>query len=87
MIHVRSIDEISLQDSWLTIGVFDGVHRGHQEVMQRLTSGAKQAGAPAVVVTFWPHPATVVGGGRGAVPDHRRRTRGAAWQRSEWMPL
>jgi riboflavin kinase/FMN adenylyltransferase len=64
MIHVRSIDDISLQNSWLTIGVFDGVHRGHQEVVQRLTSGAKQAGAPAVVVTFWPHPATVVGGGR-----------------------
>jgi len=64
MIHVRSLDDISLRGSWLTIGVFDGVHRGHQEIIRRLTSGAHAAGAPAVVVTFWPHPATVLGSGK-----------------------
>lgn len=63
MIHVRSLDEASLRQSWLTIGVFDGVHRGHQEVIRRLTSGAHAAGHPAAVVTFWPHPATVLGSG------------------------
>ena len=62
MIHVFSIDKIELQNSWLTIGVFDGVHRGHQQIIKRLTTGAHEANAPAVVLTFWPHPAAVLGG-------------------------
>ncbi len=62
MKHLDSLRGLSLHASWLTIGVFDGVHRGHQRILQALASGAHQAGAPAVVVTFWPHPATVLGG-------------------------
>ena len=61
MQHYRSLDDIALQNSWLTIGVFDGVHRGHQEILANLTAGAHQNGAPAVVLTFWPHPAVVLG--------------------------
>ncbi len=61
MIHYRSIEEVTLQDSWLTIGVFDGVHRGHQEIIRNLTAGAHGNGALAVVLTFWPHPAIVLG--------------------------
>jgi riboflavin kinase/FMN adenylyltransferase len=61
MIHSRSIEDISLQNSWLTIGVFDGVHRGHQEILSNLTAGAHANGAPAVVLTFWPHPGVVLG--------------------------
>jgi riboflavin kinase/FMN adenylyltransferase len=61
MQHYRSLDDIALQNSWLTIGVFDGVHRGHQEILSNLTAGAHQNGAPAVVLTFWPHPAVVLG--------------------------
>lgn len=59
--HYRSLEDVSLKNSWLTIGVFDGVHRGHQEIIKDLTAGAHQAGAPAVVLTFWPHPAVVLG--------------------------
>jgi riboflavin kinase/FMN adenylyltransferase len=61
MQHYRSFDDIFLQNSWLTIGVFDGVHRGHQEILTKLTAGAHQKDAPAVVLTFWPHPAVVLG--------------------------
>jgi len=61
MQHYRSLNDLALQNSWLTIGVFDGVHRGHQEILKNLTAGAHQNGAPAVVLTFWPHPAVVLG--------------------------
>ena len=61
MIHAYSLDKLDLHDSWLTIGVFDGVHRGHQLIIKKLTAGAHQSGAPAVVLTFWPHPASVLG--------------------------
>jgi riboflavin kinase/FMN adenylyltransferase len=62
MQHFRTLNEISLSRTWLTIGVFDGVHRGHQEIIKRLTEGAHAAGSPAAVLTFSPHPASVLTG-------------------------
>jgi riboflavin kinase / FMN adenylyltransferase len=62
VIHYHSLDNLSIQSSWLTIGIFDGVHRGHQEILRPLVSGAHAAGEPAVVLTFSPHPAVVLGG-------------------------
>lgn len=44
----------------LTIGVFDGVHRGHQEIIGRAVARARDSGLPAVVLTFDPHPSEVV---------------------------
>lgn len=61
MQHTRSLEELSLSGAWVSIGVFDGVHLGHQEILGALVSGARQAGAPPVVLTFWPHPAVVLG--------------------------
>ena len=40
----------------LTIGNFDGVHLGHQEVLRRVDSQAKKLGLPSVVMTFEPQP-------------------------------
>ena len=62
MLHYRSLEEVNLQNSWLTVGVFDGVHRGHQEIIKKLTTGAHTNDAPAVVLTFDPHPASVLSG-------------------------
>jgi riboflavin kinase/FMN adenylyltransferase len=62
MRQFRSIDEPAIENAWLTIGVFDGVHLGHQQVLWRLISGADKNGSPSVVLTFDPHPAVVLGG-------------------------
>src|SRR5881628_3655567 len=44
----------------LTIGVFDGVHRGHQALIGRAVELANKRGVPSVLMTFDPHPAEVV---------------------------
>jgi riboflavin kinase/FMN adenylyltransferase len=63
MQHYRSLEEVTLPNSWMTVGVFDGVHRGHKQIIERLTAGAHASGVPAVVLTFDPHPAKVLGRG------------------------
>src|SRR5689334_14050598 len=40
----------------VSIGNFDGVHRGHVAIVQRLLERAKAVGGPAIVFTFDPHP-------------------------------
>jgi len=47
--------------STVTIGVFDGVHRGQQVLIQRTCADARAHGRPAIAVTFEPHPASVLG--------------------------
>ncbi|MBA8823369.1 riboflavin kinase/FMN adenylyltransferase [Saccharopolyspora lacisalsi] len=44
----------------VTIGVFDGVHRGHQALIGQAVRRARQRGLPCVMMTFDPHPAEVV---------------------------
>ena len=50
--------------SAVTIGVFDGVHRGHQALMRTVVERAHEASAQAVVVTFDRHPLEVIAPGR-----------------------
>ncbi|MFM8352580.1 MAG: bifunctional riboflavin kinase/FAD synthetase, partial [Actinomycetales bacterium] len=44
----------------LALGNFDGVHRGHAAIVGRLVAAARRRGVPAVVLSFDPHPASVV---------------------------
>jgi riboflavin kinase/FMN adenylyltransferase len=54
--------------SVVTIGNFDGVHRGHQAVLARLTARAAAVGGVSVVITFDPHPLAVLAPERAPVP-------------------
>jgi len=61
--------------SVVTIGSYDGVHRGHQLIIDRAVRRARELGVPAVVVTFDPHPSEVVRPGSHPpllAPQHRR---------------
>ncbi|WKX72902.1 bifunctional riboflavin kinase/FAD synthetase [Streptomyces sp. XD-27] len=61
--------------SVVTIGSYDGVHRGHQLIIGRTVARARELGVPAVVVTFDPHPSEVVRPGSHPpllAPHHRR---------------
>jgi riboflavin kinase/FMN adenylyltransferase len=46
--------------SVVTVGVFDGVHRGHQQLIGRAVQRGRQRGLPTVLITFDPHPAELV---------------------------
>jgi riboflavin kinase/FMN adenylyltransferase len=49
----------------VTLGVFDGVHRGHAALVEATVRWARTQGVPAVALTFEPHPAAVL------APDQR----------------
>lgn len=48
-----------LRGAFVAIGNFDGFHRGHQSILAALREAARDAGAPAIVLTFEPHPRDV----------------------------
>lgn len=54
----RSLDELptDLRGGALSIGNFDGVHRGHARLIAELVAAASAVGGPALVLTFDPHP-------------------------------
>ncbi len=59
--HLRNLADARLEtESVVTIGVFDGVHRGHQALASELVQRARHAGRKAVVITFFPHPDKVL---------------------------
>lgn len=48
------------EKTYVTIGTFDGVHFGHQKIIEKLIDEAKKAGKKSVVLTFFPHPRMVL---------------------------
>ncbi len=61
MQHYHSLNDVQLENTWVTIGSFDGVHLGHQRIIRELVDGARSEQAPTVVLTFFPHPSVVLG--------------------------
>ncbi len=55
---IRKLDALpaSARGGAVSIGNFDGVHRGHVAIVKQLLERAKEAGGPAIVFTFDPHP-------------------------------
>jgi riboflavin kinase/FMN adenylyltransferase len=47
--------------SYVTVGVFDGVHRGHQRLIARMVEAAHSAHSVAIAITFTPHPGITLG--------------------------
>jgi riboflavin kinase/FMN adenylyltransferase len=61
--HIRSLEAARLSSpSLVTIGVFDGVHRGHQHLIRQMVSYAQSHDLLTVALTFYPYPAMVIGG-------------------------
>ena len=51
---------IKFKKSAVAIGIFDGVHLGHRQLIKNMVADARKAKAKAVVITFFPHPAHVL---------------------------
>ncbi len=57
----RALDQLpTFRNAVITIGTFDGVHKGHQEIISSMKSRAAQVGGETVILTFHPHPRKIV---------------------------
>lgn len=57
----RSLEQLpSFRKSVITVGTFDGVHNGHRQVLKQVRDEAKRIGGESVLITFHPHPRSVV---------------------------
>jgi riboflavin kinase/FMN adenylyltransferase len=60
--RIFELDNVSgIKSPVVTMGAFDGVHRGHAMLLARLIEKARELGGESVVVTFRPHPKLVLG--------------------------
>lgn len=57
---VNRVEKLNLKDPVATIGVFDGVHLGHQQIIKRVNDYSESLGGESVVITLWPHPKMVL---------------------------
>ncbi len=58
---ISELEKAGIESSTITVGTFDGVHKGHVVLLHRLIEAAAEKGTPSVVVTFDPHPQMVLG--------------------------
>jgi riboflavin kinase/FMN adenylyltransferase len=61
LVTLHNISEFQKgEKTFVTIGTFDGVHFGHQRILEKLVSDAKNAGKKSILLTFFPHPRMVL---------------------------
>jgi riboflavin kinase/FMN adenylyltransferase len=60
MIVHEGYENLKLTSPVVTMGIFDGVHRGHMALLNQLVSTAEEVGGESVVITFHPHPRIVL---------------------------
>lgn len=57
----KSLDELpNFKNPVVTIGTFDGVHQGHQQIIEQLKKEAKIVNGETVIISFYPHPRKIV---------------------------
>ena len=57
----RDLDQLpDLNNQVITIGAFDGVHKGHRSILEIVEKWKKKSGGESMVITFWPHPRMVL---------------------------
>lgn len=56
----NGLENVDISSPVVTIGTFDGVHLGHQKIIDRLNEEAKMIGGESVLFTFFPHPRMVI---------------------------
>ncbi len=57
---INDISQFHAANPVVTIGIFDGVHRGHVEILRRIRELATKYNGESVVITLWPHPRFVL---------------------------
>ena len=56
----NSISEFPTKKTVVTIGTFDGVHKGHRKILEKIKLSAQELNCESVVLTFFPHPRMVL---------------------------
>ncbi|NIS91300.1 MAG: bifunctional riboflavin kinase/FAD synthetase, partial [Woeseiaceae bacterium] len=63
--HINDLPFDALREgSVVTIGAYDGLHLGHEQLLSRVNAAAAETGLPAIVMSFEPTPKEFFGGDR-----------------------
>ena len=55
------IEKLKLSSSVITMGSYDGIHRGHFHIINKVNSISNQLNTSSVIITFDPHPRNLIG--------------------------
>lgn len=56
----KDLKPIFITNPVVTMGMFDGVHKGHRMLISNVIKHAKKTNGESVIITFWPHPKTII---------------------------